>query len=405
MQLSSVRYNNYSQIQSSQISVNKEVAKSQNNVSKTRTNQDTVEISSAAIRAANNSVTVEVNGRRLSLSERAYINENGRAMVPLGDIARALGWDVSWSSRTQTATLTNDGDKIDVRIGRDYVLKNGERIYLSDEVELKNGKTMITSRFFEKAMNAEVKWNNNTRTVSITTKEQEDEGRELAKELIDVVTDFIPVVGTVKDAYNLYKVLKNPDSSAGEVATAILGFVPGLGDLKKISKLKDAIADVYRISSKQSRKLDRAAERILAERISKINAGKLLDFSEGRKVGGKVGHTLQKHVGLTDNELIRRAIKENTDVTSYTNKSTPINTIQKSLRQHSDEIAEWLLGDSSDIFAIRYDSDYSLGKGVYKGKTTVEKNVNMAITILMRDRNAPEGFSILTSYPALRWRD
>ncbi|WP_158512136.1 hypothetical protein [Anoxybacteroides amylolyticum] len=75
------------------------------------------------------------------------------------------------------------------------------------------------------------------------------------KELIDVVTDFVPVVGTIKDAYRLYQVLSNPKSNAKDVAEALVGFIPGLGGLKNISKVTNAIKKGFDIDPK---KLDQA---------------------------------------------------------------------------------------------------------------------------------------------------
>ncbi|MED4881528.1 hypothetical protein ABEV21_10005, partial [Geobacillus stearothermophilus] len=112
--------------------------------------------------------------------------------------------------------------------------------------------------------NATLSSNNDTVEISSTSMQmflvakanKFDKGWDLAKDLVDVVTDFIPGVGTVKDAYNLYKVLSNPSSTVKDVAGALLAFVPGLGDFKSIAKVTDAVKDVYKIGIK---KLDDAA--------------------------------------------------------------------------------------------------------------------------------------------------
>ncbi|MGG2972208.1 hypothetical protein [Geobacillus stearothermophilus] len=60
--------------------------------------------------------------------------------------------------------------------------------------------------------NATLSSNNDTVEISSTSMQmflvakanKFDKGWDLAKDLVDVVTDFIPGVGTVKDAYNLY---------------------------------------------------------------------------------------------------------------------------------------------------------------------------------------------------------
>ncbi|MBB5356336.1 anti-sigma28 factor (negative regulator of flagellin synthesis) [Anoxybacillus mongoliensis] len=91
--------------------------------------------------------------------------------------------------------------------------------------------------------------------VYTASKNKSDKGWSATKELIEVVTDFVPMVGTIKDAYCLYQVLSNPKSDAKDVAEALVGFIPGLGDLKSIAKVTNAIKKAFDIDPK---KLDQA---------------------------------------------------------------------------------------------------------------------------------------------------
>lgn len=96
---------------------------------------------------------------------------------------------------------------------------------------------------------------NLSQDIYTASKNKSNKGWSAAKELIDVVTDFVPVVGTIKDAYRLYQVLSNPKSNAKDVAEALVGFIPGLGDLKNIAKVTNAIKKGFDIDPK---KLDQA---------------------------------------------------------------------------------------------------------------------------------------------------
>src|SRR5690606_36869916 len=55
------------------------------------------------------------------------------------------------------------------------------------------------------------------------------------------------------------------------------------------------------------------------------------------------GHTIERHVSKTSQELIRRAIKEDVDAaTSYANKAIATKAVQENLRKNANEIAKWL---------------------------------------------------------------
>ncbi|WP_096225913.1 peptidoglycan-binding protein [Geobacillus sp. FJAT-46040] len=76
---------------------------------------------------------------------------------------------------------------------------------------------------------------------------EEKKKQELAKSLMDVVTDFVPVVGQFKDAYNLVNTLFNPNATAKEVGLALFAFIPVIGDLKDLKNIGKAV-DVTHIS-------------------------------------------------------------------------------------------------------------------------------------------------------------
>ncbi|MGC5328304.1 RNase A-like domain-containing protein [Brevibacillus sp. SYSU BS000544] len=236
----------------------------------------------------------------------------------------------------------------------------------------------------------------------LQAKDKDKKGWKLAESLVDFVTDLIPGVGQVKDAYNLYKVLKDPKSKAKDVAVAMLGFVPGLGDLKSIAKLTDSIHSIYKVSTSN---LDDAAKRLMKKSIKDVNAKDLVNSSEGKRIGNRVGHMLKEHVGLSNADLINRAKRKDIEAaTTYKDRDTANKVVEKSINNKAEEIADWLLNTSNEIFAVRYDSDSSLGRGVYQNETTVHDNIKMAITIFVRDPNVKQGFSVLTSYPALKWK-
>lgn len=53
-------------------------------------------------------VAVTLDGAPLDIM--AYISEDGRTMVPLRDLAQALGFSVTWDQQTRTAAITSGGE-------------------------------------------------------------------------------------------------------------------------------------------------------------------------------------------------------------------------------------------------------------------------------------------------------
>jgi peptidoglycan hydrolase-like protein with peptidoglycan-binding domain len=221
---------------------------------------------------------------------------------------------------------------------------------------------------------------------------EEKKKKELAKSIIDVVTDFVPVVGTFKDAYNLVDTLFKPDATAKEVGLALFAFIPVIGDLKNIGKAVDAIKSTVK---KGTDKIDDAAVKFISDKIKNIDAGTLLDYSDHKDRG----HPILKHVSLKDNELIDRMKSEKKDISTYTNKTTATNVIELTIKANAEKIADWLLNSESERLGLNYKYKHPVGKGVKKGANKIDSDLRNTYTLLKRDPNSPYGFYIVTSYP------
>ncbi|RDE35614.1 peptidoglycan-binding protein [Parageobacillus thermoglucosidasius] len=221
---------------------------------------------------------------------------------------------------------------------------------------------------------------------------EEKKKQELAKALIDVATDFVPVVGQFKDAYNLVNTLFNPNATAKEVGLALFAFIPAVGDLKNIGKAIDAIKSTVK---KGTDKIDDAAIDFISKKIREINVSDLLLYSE--KAGG---HTISEHISLSDTQMVKRAAQQKIDVTSYTNQNTAIKVIKSALSQNASKIAEWLLDPNSrDRLNLNHEMGYAIGKGYKSGGTALKTNLDTAFIQLKKDSKSKYGFIIVTSYP------
>ena len=77
-------------------------------------------------------------------------------------------------------------------------------------------------------------------------KSSKDKYLDIAGTVFDIVTDFIPGVGTAKDIYNLYQTIVDPKKVA-DIALALVDFVPG-PSISKLKKFADVIIDKFSLN-------------------------------------------------------------------------------------------------------------------------------------------------------------
>ena len=115
---------------------------------------------------AQSEITVLLNGQPLYFDVQPVMESN-RVLVPLRAIFEALDSDISWDNETQTVIAS--GNKVIVlQIDSDIAFVNGEKKQLDVPARLVNGSSMVPLRFVGEAVGADVHWDSETLTVSIT---------------------------------------------------------------------------------------------------------------------------------------------------------------------------------------------------------------------------------------------
>lgn len=101
------------------------------------------------------------------VSDTASFVENGTAYVPLAAFARTMGeHTASWDGRT--AYITSDEVTLSATPGEQWLEANGRCLYIPDEVRLVNGRTMVPVRTAAQVYGAQVSWDADTQTVTVT---------------------------------------------------------------------------------------------------------------------------------------------------------------------------------------------------------------------------------------------
>jgi len=120
--------------------------------------------------AQTDQIQVILDGEVLSFDQPPTI-ENGHTLVPLRSIFEALGADVKWEQSTRTATATKRRNIINIQINNEQIIRNGFISILETPPRLINSHTLVPIRAVAEAFNANVDWDNATRTVIINSNE------------------------------------------------------------------------------------------------------------------------------------------------------------------------------------------------------------------------------------------
>ena len=125
---------------------------------------------------------------------------------------------------------------------------------------------------------------------------------------------------------------------------------------------------------------------------------KILDEMEGPP---KNGHTLERHVGKTDEQLKERLRTDNVSAAStYYDKETETKAVKDSLKQHEKEKKKWLKESKENRLVLNTKHNFAVGKTVLKKDMRVKDGLRNTVTVLQRDKGSQLGFKIITSYPS-----
>ncbi|WP_459502514.1 RNase A-like domain-containing lipoprotein [Bacillus sp. C1] len=124
----------------------------------------------------------------------------------------------------------------------------------------------------------------------------------------------------------------------------------------------------------------------------------ILDEMEGPP---KNGHTIERHVGKTEDELKKRLQTDKVSAAStYYDKATATKAVKDSLKQHEQEIEKWLKNSKENRLVLNTKHAFPVGKTVLKRDMSVKDKLMNTVTVLARDKSGSLGFKIITSYPS-----
>lgn len=114
----------------------------------------------------NSLVKVTIDGRYIDFDQSPII-ENGATLLPLRKIFEELGLELVWEQKTQTIRAEKNGINIVMVVGEKHAMVNGTKVNLSVPSKILNGRTLVPARFIAESFGADVKWDDESRTVII----------------------------------------------------------------------------------------------------------------------------------------------------------------------------------------------------------------------------------------------
>ena len=88
-------------------------------------------------------------------------------MLPIRLVAEFLGAEVTWNGEEKTVTITKEDTTIVITIGQEFAMVNGEAVQLDAPAYIENGRTFLPLRFVTENLGAEVVWNPADDTVTV----------------------------------------------------------------------------------------------------------------------------------------------------------------------------------------------------------------------------------------------
>lgn len=124
--------------------------------------------------AASHSTEIQLNVNGINETNYAPIISNNVVLVPIRTVSLIPKVNVSWNSKTKTVSVSELGNKKNLQliVGKETANIDGKLVPIGAKPTLRKGTVYVPFRFIGEAMNAQVSWDNKTRTVVIYKTEE-----------------------------------------------------------------------------------------------------------------------------------------------------------------------------------------------------------------------------------------
>ncbi len=111
-------------------------------------------------------ICLYVNGECID-PDQPPIVEAGCTLLPLREVATAIGADISWEADTKTAVMNYQNRTLRIPVDENHAFLDGKRIDVFYHTQIRNGRTMIHSRLLIDAYSIRIHFDAQNRIVQI----------------------------------------------------------------------------------------------------------------------------------------------------------------------------------------------------------------------------------------------
>jgi len=115
-------------------------------------------------------IKVLLDDNQLDFTDTDPIIEKSRVLVPMREIFECLGAELSWDKENNTVSGTKGSTTVTLKIGDTVGYINGKPVNLDVPAKIKNSRTIVPVRFIAESLNADVTWDDESKTVKINIK-------------------------------------------------------------------------------------------------------------------------------------------------------------------------------------------------------------------------------------------
>lgn len=281
---------------------------------------------------SNDSVKVYINSSKVEFNDADPQIINSRVMVPFRVIAEALGAEVDWNKTTETMTLTKGSLTVVHTLRSSIITVNGTAITFDTPSTVINSRTLMPVRMIAEALNCQVSWDNDNRSVNISV------GEAFVNSVITdntSISDGEKLTITVNASENTerIKIVDTSDSSTLVESYTYTTIANG--------------SKVFSIPWVPQ-------EGVSSVKTLKVFAGNLLSYNEDAEstktfslmISGNATPTITK-VDLSNDTIARN---QTINITVYANASTSKIKIKNNLGDNLTEITNYTLSGSTRVF-------------------------------------------------------
>ncbi len=113
-------------------------------------------------------IVAKLDGRTLQF-DQPPVMMGGRVMVPLRGIFESLGATVRFEAASQRILANRGSQSVELMLGSNQAMVGSQPVTLDSPASTIGGRTMVPLRFVSEALGTEVRWQDSTQTVFLTT--------------------------------------------------------------------------------------------------------------------------------------------------------------------------------------------------------------------------------------------